>query len=367
MKNKKIAPFGSWASPIKAESIAAGIVRLGQIKIDGNQVYWVENRPFEEGRNVIVTRNSENKIFDVIPFSYNARTRVHEYGGGSFAVKDKIVCFSNFKDQNLYIKIPGEDIKPLTENDSSRYADFYIDVKRKRILCVREKFNQSKGESDNSIVSISFKSLGEERTLISGNDFYSSPRLSPDGRKIAYLTWNHPKMPWDGTELWTADLNQDGSVGGSEKISGSDKESIFQPEWSPDNILYFISDRTNWWNIYRFNKNKVESLVTMKADFGLPQWVFGLSTYAFYSENQIICTYTKKGGWYLGILDLKIKGLELIETEYDNISYIKVMGELWKAEIKDSRNPVKKGDMVKVHAVNKINLIVERINSHSVY
>ena len=327
LKNKKIAPFGSWESPIKAESIAAGCVRLGQIEIGGNQIYWVENRPSEEGRNVIVSRNFEGKNFDVIPSSYNARTRVHEYGGGSFAVKDNIICFSNFKDQNVYVKMPVEDIRPLTKNNDSRYADFCIDIRMKRILCVREKFSHSKGEPDNSIVSISLESLSDEKNLISGNDFYSSPRLSPDGRKIAYLTWNHPQMPWDGTELWIADLKQDGSIDEKEKIAGSKKESIFQPEWSPDNVLYFISDRNNWWNIYRFNKNKVEFLITMKADFGLPQWVFGLSTYDFYSEDTIICSFTEKGRWYLGLLDLETKDLELIKTKYDNISYVKVMGE----------------------------------------
>jgi len=327
MKNKKIAPFGSWPSPVKAKFIAAGHIRLGQIKVDENQVYWVENRPSEEGRNVIVARNSKGENFDVIPSSYNARTRVHEYGGGSFTVKDKIVCFSNFEDQNLYIKIPGEEIKPLTGNNNARYADLNIDMKFKRVLCVREKYKNSEKEPGNSIVSISLESSNDEQTLIWGNDFYSSPRLSPDRRKIAYLTWNHPEMPWDGTELWVADLNPDGSIGKKEKIAGGKKESIFQPEWSPDNVLYFVSDRNNWWNIYRFNKNKVESLIKMKADFGLPHWVFGLSTYAFYSGNKIVCSYTKKGKWFLGLLNLETKNLDLIKTKYDTISCVKIMGK----------------------------------------
>jgi dipeptidyl aminopeptidase/acylaminoacyl peptidase len=346
MKNKKIASFGSWTSPIKAESIAAGCVRLGQIEIDGDRVYWLENRPSEEGRNVIVTRNSKGKTLDVIPFSYNARTRVHEYGGGSFAVKDKVLCFSNFKDQNVYIKIPGENIKPLTRNDNSRYADFCIDLERKRVLCVREKSSYYNKEPDNSIISVSFESLNDEKKLISGNDFYSSPRLSPDGRKIAYLIWDHPRMPWDGTELWVADLNPDGSVSRKEKIAGSIKESIFQPEWSPDNILYFISDRNNWWNIYRFNKNKIESLIKMEADFGLPQWVFGLSTYDFYSCDKIVCSYIEKGKWYLGLLDLETKDLESIKTKYDNLSYIKVMG---KNLFMKAASPIESPSIVKLN------------------
>ena len=326
-RKKKVAPFGSWASPIKAELIAEGNVRVEQIQIDKKQVYWVENRPSEEGRNVIVTQDSKDKVFDVIPSSYNARTRVHEYGGGSFAVKDKIVCFSNFKDQNLYIKIPGEDIKPLTKGRDSRYADLSIDIKFKRVICVREKHNNSEKEPENTIVSVSLESSDEIKTLIGGNDFYSSPRLSPDGRKIAYLTWNHPGMPWNGTELWVAGIDPDGSIGTREKIAGSDKESIFEPEWSPDNILYFVSDRNNWWNLYRFKARQIEPLFPMEADFGLPQWIFGFSTYDFYSGDKVICSYTEKGKWYLGMLDLKTKDLDLIKSEYDTISYIKVIGE----------------------------------------
>jgi len=363
MKNKKIAPFGSWASPVKAKSIAAEHIGLGQIEIDENQVYWVENRPSEEGRNVIVTQNSKGGNFDVIPPSYNARTRVHEYGGGSFAVKDKIICFSNFEDQNLYIKIPGKDIKPLTENNNSRYADLSIDMKFKRVICVREENKNFGKEPDNTIVGIPLEFSDKIRTLIWGNDFYSSPRLSPDGRKIAYLTWNHPQMPWDGTELWVAALNLDGSIGKKEKIAGSRKESIFQPEWSPDNVLYFISDRNNWWNIYRFNKNKVESFVTMKSDFGLPQWVFGLSTFDFYSGDKIVCSYTKEGKWYLGFLDLETKDLDLIKTKYDTISYVKVMGENL---IMKAASPLKPPALVRLNMNTRKSKVLRRSTDISI-
>jgi len=363
MKNKKIAPFGSWASPVKAKSIAAEHIGLGQIEIDENQVYWVENRPSEEGRNVIVTQNSKGGNFDVIPPSYNARTRVHEYGGGSFAVKDKIICFSNFEDQNLYIKIPEKDIKPLTENNNSRYADLSIDMKFKRVICVREENKNFGKEPDNTIVGIPLEFSDKIRTLIWGNDFYSSPRLSPDGRKIAYLTWNHPQMPWDGTELWVAALNLDGSIGKKEKIAGSRKESIFQPEWSPDNVLYFISDRNNWWNIYRFNKNKVESFVTMKSDFGLPQWVFGLSTFDFYSGDKIVCSYTKEGKWYLGFLDLETKDLDLIKTKYDTISYVKVMGENL---IMKAASPLKPPALVRLNMNTRKSKVLRRSTDISI-
>jgi dipeptidyl aminopeptidase/acylaminoacyl peptidase len=290
-------------------------------------MYWLENRPDEGGRNVIIGCNSEGEIFDVISSSFNARTRVHEYGGGSFTVKDGVVCFSNFEDRRLYIKRSNGNIEPLTEKDNSCYADLIIDEKYKRVLCVREEKIDSKSEPVNSIASVSLEKSNGVRVLIQGNDFYSSPRLSPNGKKLSYLTWDHPDMPWDGTELWVADLNPDGSIAKKEKIAGGREESIFQPEWSPDNVLYFVSDRNDWWNIYRFKENKIESLVTMKADFGLPQWVFGLSTYDFYSDDKIVCTYAEKGKWLLGLLDLKAKKLSVIKTKYDTISYIKVIND----------------------------------------
>lgn len=324
---KKICNFGTWSSPLKADFAASGQIRIGQVEIDSKKVYWCESRPDEGGRNTIVSRSPGGKVVDVLPLCYNVRSRVHEYGGGSFTVKDRIIVFSNFEDQRLYIKMPGEEVNPLTGNDRSYYADLRIDPRRKRVLCVREDHGVSGDEPVNSIAIVRFEGSRKIRTLIQGNDFYASPRLSPDGKKLAYLTWNHPDMPWDGSELWVAQINKDGSVGKKKKIAGGRKESIFQPEWSPDNLLYFVSDKNNWWNLYRAKNYSVESLFPMEADFGVPQWVFGLSTYDFISENKIACSYVRRGQWHLAVLNLSSGELSPLETKFTDISFLKVMGE----------------------------------------
>jgi dipeptidyl aminopeptidase/acylaminoacyl peptidase len=327
MRTKNIVRFGSWVSPIKADLVASGQISIGQIAIDGKQIYWNESRPYGEGRNVIATRDPGGNIVDIIPPPYNARSRVHEYGGGSFTVKDGIVYFSNFEDQRLYFRSREEKIKPLTANGTSYYADLIADTKHRRIICIREEHLTPEAEPVNSIGSISIENPTDVCTLIRGNDFYSSPRLSPDGEKLAYLTWNHPQMPWDGTELWVAAVKPDGTLGKKEKVAGGTEESIFQPEWSPDNILYFISDRNNWWNLYRFKNRTVEPLLTMEADFGVPAWVFGLSTYDFYSKDKIICSYTRNGEWYLSLLNLETKDLHPIEMPFTDIYFLKTTGE----------------------------------------
>jgi len=320
---KKTAPSGSWASPIKADLISSGKINIEQVELDGKKIYWNESRPYEEGRNVIVTKDSDGNITDLIPPSYNARTRVHEYGGGSFTVNDGIVYFSNFKDQQIYIRTKEEEIIPLTTVKNTYYADLIIDIKHKRIICVREDHRNAGNEPVNSIVSASLKGSNEVQVLIKGNDFYSSPRLSPNGKKLAFLTWNHPQMPWDGTELWVAEIRQDGILGKKEKVAGGKQESIFQPEWSPNNFLYFVSDRNNWWNLYKFKNGQVEPLLLMEADFGVPAWLFGLSTYGFYSKNKIACSYTQNGEWHLATLNTETKEFDKIETEFTNISLLK--------------------------------------------
>ncbi len=327
MRTKNIVRFGSWVSPIKADFIASGQINIGQIEIDGKQIYWNESRPYEEGRNVIATRDSGGNIVDIIPPPYNARSRVHEYGGGSFTVKDGFVYFSNFEDQRLYFRSKEGKIKPLTANCSSHYADLIVDTNHRRIICIREEHRSSEAEPVNSIVSISLENSNDVRTLIGGNDFYSSPRLSPDGEKLAYLTWNHPQMPWDGTELWIAAVKPDGTLGRKEKVAGGIEESIFQPEWSPDNFLYFISDRNNWWNLYRFKNGKIEPTFLLEADFGVPAWIFRLSTYDFYSKDKIVCSYTRNGEWYLAILNPETKDLHPIETKFTDISFLKTTDE----------------------------------------
>ena len=311
MPDKKTASYGSWKSPITSDLIVAGTVGLGQVRLDGEVVYWIEQRPTEGGRNVIVRRAPDGTIADLTPAPFNARTRVHEYGGGAYAVRDGALYFSNFTDQRLYRQTGTAESDPLTIEDGLRYADAIVDTRRSRLICVREDHRVAGQEAINSLVSLDLTS-GEETVLVSGSDFYSNPRLNPDGTQLAWLSWNHPRLPWDGTELWVGTVRSDGSLAAVRLVAGSDTESIFQPEWSPLGILYFVSDRSGWWNLYRVRNDSIEALWEKTADFGRPQWVFGMTTYAFASANRIICTYTENGTWHMASLDPGTRQCEAI-------------------------------------------------------
>ena len=320
-----VSPYGSWKSPISVEVVATGEVGLEQVRLDAGDIYWIERRAQEGGRKVIVRRSRDGVVADVTPVRFNARTRVHEYGGGDYAVADGTVVFSNFTDQGLYLQESRLDPKPLTSTPDMRYADGQIDRLRNRLFSVRED-HSSPGEAVNTIAFINLDGINIGKVIISGSDFYSSPRLSPDGSQLAWLTWNHPNMPWDGTELWVGKLSDDGSVTEQEKVAGGVDESIFQPEWSPSGTLYFVSDRTGWWNLYRWQEYKIEPLCPSDAEFGQPQWVFGTSLYAFASEQRIVCTYTKNGHDYLATLDTKTRKLETVELPFTTISQIRAGG-----------------------------------------
>jgi len=320
MAEPRIAPYGSWGSPISSDLIVRGVVGLEQTRLDGLDAYWLERRPGEGGRNVVVRRAPDGRTEDVTPQPFNVRTRVHEYGGGDFAVHDGILYFSNFADQRLYSRGPGVEPQPLTPEADRRYADMIVDARRRRIVAVRE--DHSEREPTNTLVGIDLED-GAERVLVSGNDFYSSPRLSPGGERLAWLAWNHPNMPWDGTELWICELGGDGLSGEAEKVAGGPEESVFQPEWSPDGTLHFVSDRTGWWNIYRRRGGRTEPLCEMEAEFGLPQWVFGMSTYAFESPARLVCAYIEQGSSRLASLDAETGRLEPIETPYSDVTSVR--------------------------------------------
>jgi dipeptidyl aminopeptidase/acylaminoacyl peptidase len=311
------APYGSWKSPISAGQIASAALKLSHVEIKNGKIYWNELRPAEAGRCVIVCFDSEGTS-DVTPSPFNVRTRVHEYGGGAYTIAGKNIYYSNFTDQRLYrVKGPGPPV-PVTGESDMRYADGIWDAGRKRIICVRED-HTGDGEAVNTIAAIDPKQDSCGEVLVSGNDFYSSPRLSPDGKELAWLTWNHPNMPWDSAELWTAPVNKDGSIGTAEHIAGGKNESICQPEWSPKGELYFVSDRTNWWNLYRVRSEKIEPVILMEAEFALPHWVFHMSTYSFAGADRIVCAYCRRGMWNLAVVDIASGILHRLETPYNSI------------------------------------------------
>jgi dipeptidyl aminopeptidase/acylaminoacyl peptidase len=329
-----VAPYGSWRSPISAKMLVQGAVRFGDVAIDGETLYWVEGRPEEQGRYAIVRRTPDGKVDDILPAPFSARTTVHEYGGGALTVFNGSVFFTNYADQRLWRIKHGEAPQPITAESKLRFADFVHDGARNRLIAVCEDHSAGGHEPANRIVAASLAD-GKVVPLVEGADFYSNPRLSPDGSQLAWLSWNHPNMPWDGTELFVADIVSDGSLGKPRKIAGGPNESVFQPSWSPDGRLYFVSDRTNWWNLYFAFTNDVgdAAILPMDAEFGAPQWVFGVTTYGFRSYNEIICRYTQSGTWKIGNIWLgPVSGkprspLTTLNLPYSSISSIDVAGD----------------------------------------
>jgi len=331
LNSPKIAPYGSWKSPITSDLIVEGTVGLSQPTFDGDDIYWMEMRPKEAGRNVIIKRNATGSSVDVNQPPFNARTRVHEYGGGDYSVNEGLVCFSNFSDQRLYRQDgPDATPQPLTAPGEMRYADSCMDQARSRLICVREDHTREGDEAVNSIVSVSLEpGNGHGSVLVEGNDFYSTPRLSPDGSQLAWLTWNHPNMPWDGCELWVGEFAEDGSLSSTRWVAGGAAESIFQPEWSPEGVLYFASDRSGWWNLERITADGgIERVCQSKAELGMPQWVFAMSAYTFASPETIVCSHIDQGVSTFATIDTNTGKLTPIDCPYTDIQFLRAANGL---------------------------------------
>jgi dipeptidyl aminopeptidase/acylaminoacyl peptidase len=325
----KIAPYGSWQSPITADEIVADSIGIGSIVVDGTDIYWLESRPQEGGRSTIVRRSADGRITDITPPEYNVRTFVHEYGGAPYTVMGGQVYFSNSSDGCLYSQNLHEDrlrVRQLTFDKTKRYADCIVDTRRQQLICVQEEHDSSAHEPLNTIVSISLSNPKAIRVLVGGCDFYAAPRLTPDGTKLAWLSWNHPNLPWDGTNLQVATLMGKGELSQPNLIAGGANEAIFQPQWSSNDTLYFISDRTGWGNLYRWHHGTVEDICHLDAEFSLPQWVFGMSTYALLGKNRIVCTYTKSGIWYLALINTITKHATPLNLKYTDISSVRSIG-----------------------------------------
>jgi len=406
-----VAPFGTWKSPITAEAIVTASLRLGDVAItsehgfDQNdhgaqhttRYFWLEGRPHEKGRTVLVMRDCDGTVRDLVPHDFNVRTRAHEYGGGAYAVAGETVYFSNDSDGRIYRSSlttnPPVDPalptpEPLTPPGKFRYADLRVDVQRDQLIAIREDAS-SAGEPIAALIAIALHPPFAITVLAAGETFYASPALSPDGSKLAWLSWNHPDMPWDSTTLWVADVDAAGVLGQPIAIAGGEDESIFQPQWSPDGRLFFVSDRNNWWNLYACaltgsvaelgassisnpatdpvikpvikpaidpvidplidpitqasnpESNPANDPVTpqhsaivavypIEAEFATPQWVFGMSTYGFTATGQLLCTYTQRGLWFLATIDPQApleQRFQPIDLPYSDLSSIRVCGD----------------------------------------
>ena len=327
---KQAAPCGAWTSPITAAVVAAGSTPLSGVLLDGADLFWLAGRASEGGRTTLL-RQRAGQVEELTPAPFNARTRVHEYGGGAVLAADKRVWFSNFADNRIYRidrygdPADGSEPVPVSEGGALRWADFVLDRAHVRLVGVREDHSAGATYPVNTLCALGAD--GSQLVLDDGYDFYSSPRISPDGKQLAWLCWNHPRMPWEGTELWLADIAADGSLANGRLIAGGPQEAIVQPEWSPGGTLYFVSDRSGWWNLHRYDHGVVHPVCPREAEFGGPHWVFGNSMYGFRSEGEIVCTYIENGVSKLARLDTDSGALTAIENPYQEIRELRVAGD----------------------------------------
>jgi dipeptidyl aminopeptidase/acylaminoacyl peptidase len=344
-------PYGEWPSPLDAATVAADSLEFGHVALDGEVAYWLERRPEEDGRGVVVRAAPGESPTEVTPEDHDVRTLVHEYGGGDFAVRDGAVVYARFEDQRLYRTsaeaTPSDaddattpaaaDAVPITPEPpterGARYADVEFVPGEDRIYCVRERHygEDAEAEAVNELVAVDLADSSAAsdappapEVVASGHDFHAFPRLSPDGDRLAWTTWDHPWMPWDGTELHVARVDDDGGLAAERTVMGGPEESVFQPEWSPDGELYAVSDRTGWWNLYRLagaadvgatgagsGNGGAGDAATVEpepareeaTEYGTPQWVFGLSTYAFLDDGRIAAVRRDRDEQAFGLLD----------------------------------------------------------------
>ena len=331
--------FGRWSSPITSSLVIKDAIQLYEIQIFGTDAYWIEKRPLEKGRCVIVKSplnnfldetSSINQITDVLSDKFSARSRVHEYGGASYTVTSNGIFFVNDIDQQIYQIDAHNNVSQLTYSNNCRFTDMVHDETRRCLICVCEDHAITDREPTNSIVSINI-SNGALTTLCEGYDFYSNPRLSNPktsdtehsnhNPQLCWLCWNHPNMPWDGTELWTADYSAN-QVKNSKQVAGNENISISQPLWSPNNALTYISDESDWWNLYQLKDGITRNLFPKSAEFGVPQWVFGQSSYQYFDNNTIHCIFSENTTDYLAELKLSEQTFSIIETNLSSLSSI---------------------------------------------
>jgi dipeptidyl aminopeptidase/acylaminoacyl peptidase len=319
-----VAPYGSWASPITPDLLVEKVVGLSYPLPDGKDLYWLEMRPAEGGRYAIVRRSSDGSTTDVIPEEFSARTLVHEYGGLCHAVGRGNLFFANFSDQRLYRTEAGGAPRPLTPEPavpvSVRYADPALSPDGQWLVCVRERHTPD--GVLNEIVVLPTDGSSEPRIVAEGHDFFSAPRIGPSGDRLAWLTWEHPKMPWDGTELWEAEVSDGFAVGPPRPVAGGPDESITQPRHSPSGALHYVSDRTGWWNLYADGA----ALAPMEAEFSGPDWVFGQSTYTLLADGSLVAKWSERGLDRLGVLAPGEERFEVVETPFTAVDSIAAFG-----------------------------------------
>ena len=318
MKQHTIADYGNWPSPITPSSLVEGVRGIGSLQYDSGFVYWLESRPEEAGRQTIMRWHQDSGIEEILPAPFNARSRVHEYGGTSYTVYENVIWFSHFDDQRLYRIIPGSNPQPITAecqsgskiNSTLRFAACKPDISRNRLICVRED-HRAEGEPRNELVAVSMDGSDQQgEILFAQSDFVSAAQLSSDGLSIAFFSWSHPNMPWDNTTLWSANFQQDGSLCNVTQHNVDTQESVIDPKWSVSGELYALTDRSNWWSLYRVSGTSFEAVAhhENEVEIGGPMWSLGASYYAFIDRNSAVTVMNRGGVEHLSILDLEGNG-----------------------------------------------------------
>jgi dipeptidyl aminopeptidase/acylaminoacyl peptidase len=314
-----VAPYGSWKSPISVDLLVGATVGLSYPDVSADGVYWLETRPNERGRTALVFRPDGGDRVDVVPAGFNVRTRVHEYGGGAYWRHGPVVFASSFDDGRIYrFDAPGSEPRPVTpeppEPNALRYADGTVTPDGRLVVCVRERHDA--GEVVNELVAFLADGSEEPRIVSSGHDFYASPRLDPGGGRLAWLTWDHPWMPFDATELHVAKLAADATAPDERVVAGGERESVLDPQWSPEGDLHFVSDRTGWWNLYALRGDQIRPLAPTDGELAEPWWVFARERYAFLPDGRIASVVTGSARDSLELLDPATGRLEPVELPY---------------------------------------------------
>lgn len=335
--DRPVVPHGEWPSPITAEAVVAAAASIGEVVVDGGVIHWNELRPSEAGRVQIVRRTAAGDTVDVLPPGWSARTRVHEYGGAAWTVAGGTLVFTNWDDQRLYTVDLDDtgavgDPRPISPEPATPHGYRHADLRihGDRVLCVRERHDTG-GEAANEIVSIALDGSFDVATLVSGPDFVSDPRVSPDGTTLAWVAWDHPAMPWDTTTVCTAPLAADGrAIGPPVAVAGGPGESVIMPVWSPGGTLHVVSDRSDWWNIHAV-ADGVVPVTDLAAEVGTPPWVFGMCRYVFLDDGTIVFAAAADGvdrlhalrpGGTPTVLDLPFTEISSLAGDADAVVFV---------------------------------------------
>lgn len=343
----QIAPYGSWSSPIAAADVAGAVVRLLGVAAEGERSYWLEARPTEGGRSVLVEHGADGSLRDVTPDAFDVRTRVHEYGGGAFLLHDGVVYFSNDADGRVYRQPLDGQPEAITSAPPSpralRYGDFCVDEARGRLLAVCED-HTGDGEAINTVVSLPLEGGGEPSVLLEGHDFYAAPRISPDGDRMCFVAWDHPDLPFVAAMLFEAPLDAAGSPQTPVRIAGAERgepgrASIAQPIYSPAGVLTFVSDVSGFYNLHQLRAGEVVHLAPAEAALSPPPWALGRKTYAFIDEREVLIARGDRGRWSLQRLDLDTGRYTPVELPFTSISEVALAGDEVVAIVGGPRQP----------------------------